>query len=59
MQCNPTVQPLYWYYWTMPGTPLPQLNPDNPKYKLAVRFWKKLPLGVANRLGPWIVRNIP
>jgi FemAB-related protein (PEP-CTERM system-associated) len=59
VQWNPTVQPLYWYYWTMPGAPLPQLNPDNPKYKLAVRFWKKLPLGVANRLGPWIVRNIP
>jgi serine/alanine adding enzyme len=59
VQWNPTVQPLYWYYWTMPGAPLPQLNPDNPKYKLAVRFWKKLPLAVANRLGPWIVRNIP
>jgi FemAB-related protein (PEP-CTERM system-associated) len=59
LQWNPAVQPLYWYYWTMPGASLPQLNPDNPKYKLAVRFWKKLPLGVANRLGPWIVRNIP
>ena len=59
MQWKPTVQPLYWYYWTMPGVPLPDLSPDNPKYQLAVRLWKKLPLVVANRLGPWIVRNIP
>jgi serine/alanine adding enzyme len=59
LQWNPEVRLLYWYYWTMPGVPLPQLNPNNPKYEMAVRFWKKLPLGVANRLGPWIVRNIP
>jgi len=59
MQWNPEAHELYWYYWTAPGVPLPQLNPDNPKYKLAVECWKKLPLGVANRIGPWIVRNIP
>jgi FemAB-related protein (PEP-CTERM system-associated) len=59
LQWNPEVQTLYWYYWTMPGAPRPQLNPDNPKYALAARIWKKLPLGVANRLGPWIVRHIP
>jgi len=59
LQWNPDVQTLHWYYWTRPGVPLPQLNPDNPKYAIAARIWKKLPLGVANRLGPWIVRNIP
>ena len=59
VQWNPEIRPLYWYYWTAPGVPLPQLNPDNPKFALAVRCWKKLPLGVANRVGPWIVRNIP
>lgn len=59
MQWNPEPQPLYWYYWTAPGVSVPELNPNNPKYALAVRCWTKLPLGVANRIGPWIVRNIP
>ena len=59
VQWNPEVRPLHWYYWTAPGVPLPRLAPDNPKYALAVRCWKKLPLAVANRIGPSIVRNIP
>ena len=58
-QWKPEERPLYWYYWTAPGAPLPQLNPENPKYRLAIRCWRKLPLGVANLLGPHIVRNIP
>ena len=59
LQWNPEVRPLSWYYWTPRGVPAPQLNPDNPKYALAVRCWKKLPLPIANRIGPMIVRNIP
>jgi len=59
LQWNPDVQTLHWYYWTRSGVALPRLNPDNPKYALAARIWKMLPLSVANRLGPLIVRNIP
>jgi serine/alanine adding enzyme len=58
-QWNPEVRPLHWYYWTAPGRPLPQLSPDNPKYALAVKYWKRIPLAIANRIGPHIVRNIP
>ncbi|WP_447977180.1 FemAB family XrtA/PEP-CTERM system-associated protein [Candidatus Nitrospira bockiana] len=50
--------PLYWEYWTADGV-LPDLQPHNPRYALAVRLWKRLPLALANRLGPAIVRNIP
>lgn len=59
MQWNPEVRPLFWYYWLASGTALPDLNPSNPKYALAIRCWKRMPVAVANRLGPWIVRNIP
>ena len=31
----------------------------NPKYRLAVAAWQRLPLAVANRLGPLLVRNLP
>jgi FemAB-related protein (PEP-CTERM system-associated) len=50
---------LYWYYWMENGRPLPQLNPQNPKYALAIRLWQKLPLAVANVLGPHIVKYLP
>ena len=59
MQWQPEVRPLYWYYWLASGIALPELNPSNPKYALAVRCWKRMPVALANRLGPWIVRNIP
>ncbi|MGH9554545.1 MAG: FemAB family XrtA/PEP-CTERM system-associated protein [Terriglobales bacterium] len=51
--------PLHWYYWLAPGVPVPQLRPDNPRFRLAIRLWQRLPLFVANRLGPRIVRSIP
>jgi serine/alanine adding enzyme len=59
MQWNPQVHPLFWYYWTAPGCELPELHPSNPKYAFAIRCWKKMPVALANRVGPPIVRNIP
>lgn len=59
IQWNPDVRTLNWYTWTASGVPAPQLTPDSPKYALAVRCWQKLPLAVANLIGPAIVRNIP
>ncbi len=49
----------YWNYWLAEGNELPQLNPQNPKYKIAIAGWKKLPLAVANCLGPHIVKHLP
>ena len=40
------------------GAELPNLNPQNPKYARFVQVWQRLPLPVANLLGPMIVRNI-
>lgn len=58
-QWDCTEVPLHWYYWLAPGVPMPHLRPDNPKYRLAVRVWQRLPLFVANWIGPRIVRSIP
>lgn len=38
---------------------MPNVSPVNPKYELMIRAWKKLPLPVANWLGPKLVRGIP
>ncbi len=50
---------LYWYYWLGENSVLPQLNPSNPKYKLAINVWKKLPLSITKLAGPMIVKNLP
>ncbi|MBJ6723701.1 FemAB family PEP-CTERM system-associated protein [Geomonas sp. Red875] len=51
--------PLNWQYLFPDGTPFPELNPKNPKFRLAVRLWKQLPLVLTNLIGPRLVRNIP
>lgn len=51
--------PLYWHYWLRDGGELPRLNHSNPKYEAAIQAWRRLPLSVANRLGPLLVRNLP
>lgn len=37
---------------------LPDNNPLNPKYQLFIKMWKKLPIGLANVLGPHIVKSL-
>lgn len=51
--------PLYWHYWVHGDGPLPELNPQNPKYQLAVRVWQQLPLGLTRLIGPSIVKHLP
>lgn len=50
---------LYWYYWLKNGDVLPEFNPKNPKYGMAIKIWKKLPLGLTRLIGPKIVKNLP
>jgi FemAB-related protein (PEP-CTERM system-associated) len=50
---------LHWYYWTADEGTIPQLNPQNPKYELAIKVWRQLPLRIANWLGPRIVKFLP
>lgn len=50
---------LYWYTWCPDGGPAPGLNVDNPKYRLAIAAWKKLPLWATRLVGPAISRGIP
>lgn len=51
--------PLYWNYWLRDGGEPPRLNPDNPRFRLAVRTWQRMPLWLANLVGPRIVRHLP
>jgi serine/alanine adding enzyme len=51
--------PLSWHYWLPAGEAIPRLTPRNPKYRAAIALWRKLPVPVANVLGPRIVKNLP
>lgn len=56
---NAETAQLYWYYHRPSGGPMPQLNVDNPKFRLAIAAWRKLPLGITTRIGPLLARGIP
>jgi FemAB-related protein (PEP-CTERM system-associated) len=51
--------PLHWEYGGLHDDALPNTSPTNPKFQLAVALWKRLPLGIAGRIGPMVVRAIP
>lgn len=51
-------QPLHYQYCLYKRDAIPQNNPANAKYRLFIEAWRRLPIGIANRLGPHIVRNL-
>lgn len=50
--------PLNYEYRLYKRDAVPQNNPSNAKYKLMIEAWRRLPLGVANWLGPFVVRSL-
>jgi FemAB-related protein (PEP-CTERM system-associated) len=50
-------QPLAYRVLVAPGGTMPEVNPLNPKYRLMIAAWKRLPVPVANVLGPYLVRG--
>ena len=57
-QWGATPSPANWQYHVRHGT-INAARPDNSRFNIAIRLWKRLPVAVANQLGPRIVRGIP
>ena len=51
-------QSLFYEYCLYKRESIPQNNPNNAKYKLLIETWRRMPIGLANWLGPFIVRNL-
>jgi hypothetical protein len=51
-------QPLGYEYRLIRSARVPEVNPLNPKYRLAIKMWQRMPLSLANRIGPLIARNL-
>lgn len=50
--------PLAYAVRTAAGAAPREINPNSPRYRLQVAAWKKLPLWLANRIGPPIARGL-
>lgn len=51
-------EPLEYSYLLRRLDRLPEINPNNPKYKYFIALWKRLPLLVSKAVGPLIARNL-
>lgn len=51
-------QPLYYGQYMINAEKSPDLNPLSPEFEKYIRIWQKLPLPVANFIGPYIARNL-
>jgi FemAB-related protein (PEP-CTERM system-associated) len=54
-----TVAPLPWTYQLLACEEMPGLNPDNPKFRLAIRLWRTLPVFLSRLIGPPLARLLP
>lgn len=56
---NAAPRQLYWQYILGKKDKIPNLSADNPKFSLAIRAWRALPIGITNLAGPFLSRSIP
>jgi FemAB-related protein (PEP-CTERM system-associated) len=56
--CGFAPEPLTYGAWTDGDLPRRNIDPTDASYSRKIALWKKLPLPVANTLGPWIARGL-
>jgi FemAB-related protein (PEP-CTERM system-associated) len=52
-------RPLPYRYFLVRSVDVPNLSPANPKFRLMIEAWKRLPVGVTRLIGPLVVQHIP
>lgn len=51
-------EPLVYEYYLVKADEVPDLNPNNPKYALFIKAWKRLPIGISRAMGPWLAKGL-
>lgn len=51
-------EPLHYEYRLVKARAVPDHNPLNPKYRTFIALWQRLPLPVANVIGPYVVKSL-
>jgi FemAB-related protein (PEP-CTERM system-associated) len=59
LQWGAREQPLCFEYVLRARHDVPDQGPENARFRAAIDAWKRLPLWIANGVGPRIVRHIP
>ena len=49
----------YWHYYLKERQEIPQINPQNLKFRLAISLWRHLPVLVTRLVGPAIAKHLP
>lgn len=49
---------LHYYIALVKSTELPNLSPNNPKYKFFIETWQKLPLSLSRIIGPYLSKYL-
>jgi len=57
-QWAPEEKQLYWQYRSVSGSGLPSEDPKQGRFGPFIWLWKRLPLSVANSIGPYIARQL-
>lgn len=50
--------PLSYNYLLLKLRDVPYLDPRNPKYRIAIASWQRMPLFVTKGLGPWLISGL-
>lgn len=51
-------EPLHYEFYLVKAREIPDINPLNPKYRIFINLWKRLPLPISQTLGPWLSRDL-
>jgi FemAB-related protein (PEP-CTERM system-associated) len=50
--------PLYYQYFLVRARSVPDLSPNNPRFRLLIGMWKRMPLALTRWIGPPLARNL-
>jgi FemAB-related protein (PEP-CTERM system-associated) len=53
-----TPEPLHYEYYLVKAREVPNVSPLNPKYRMFIEIWKRMPLALTKLVGPMIARNL-
>jgi FemAB-related protein (PEP-CTERM system-associated) len=56
---NAATTQLYWYQQAPRGGSITQLRVSNPRFRLAIATWRRLPVRATTLIGPLVARSIP
>ncbi len=55
---NPQIVQLIYSYYLRKQNELPFTDPHNPRYRLPIAVWKRLPLFVTKAIGPRLITGL-